>query len=236
MCFHSSLFCAFVLFYVSGHRLIVTAASSTLSINIHIEHIFTHSPKEENETVAELNEIWQYICSTNVNISSVSNILEKHSWSNEKKIVFVNMQMKKKIAYRSRRANFLRLFFFSRWIQFFYPSCYCELQRLNESIVNAFVVGSVSVAEYFNINKTLICLYFKSFHSHEMILFIVHVTCICRWENPYFNLKVTIPHWILTSFTHILYGEQVFERQIHWNLLHQTAVNHFILYYKYNNE
>lgn len=112
MCFHSSLFCAFVLFYVSGHRLIVTAASSTLSINIHIEHIFTHSPKEKNETVAELNKIWQYICSTNVNISSVSNISENIAGRKKKKIVFVNMQMKKKIAYRSRRKQIFSVSFF----------------------------------------------------------------------------------------------------------------------------
>lgn len=174
MCFHSSLFCAFVLFYVSGHRLIVTAASSTLSINIHIEHIFTHSPKEKNETVAELNKIWQYICSTNVNISSVSNISENIAGRKKKKLYSLICKWKRKLRIARDDSKFSRSLFF-RWIQFLYPSCYCQLKRLNESSVNAFVVGSVSVAEYFNINKTLICLYFKSFQfSWDDI---VHCSC-----------------------------------------------------------
>lgn len=74
-------------------------------------------------------------------------------------------------------------------------------QRLNESNVNATIDNivaviriSVSIAWQFQHKQNLNLSILKVFKSHEMD--IVHVTCVCRWENAYFNLKVTILHWI----------------------------------------
>lgn len=84
------------------------------------------------------------------------------------------------------------------------PTCpnFCHnRQRLNESNINATMdtdvivaVIRVSIACKFQHKQNLNLSILKVFKSHEMD--IVHVTCVCRWENAYFNLKVTILHWI----------------------------------------